>query len=93
MPVEHGPGGTSITGPAVMGDRALVLKHGIALYPKTGIKPSRGVGVKQMCAIASEYTGAKYPSSRKGLEQALVDLTAALQPGDLDRVQPDGRQG
>lgn len=89
MPVElHGSGGASITGNAVLGYRGVVVLHAIKLYLSTNgrVLPTRGVGPKQMRAIASEYTGRAYARSRKGLELALADMEALSAGKSLDQL-------
>lgn len=86
MPVERFDGGLTITGPAITGYRAAVLRNGIVLYLETGLKPTRGVGVTQMVTMAKEYTGKTYPRSRRGLEAAGRDLAALLTTKSLDAV-------
>lgn len=75
MPIQTTAGGTMITGNAISLYRAITCKHAIALYLKTGMRPSRMVTPTAMRQIASEYTGKEYGKSRKGLETALADLT------------------
>lgn len=81
---EHGV--VSITGNAILGYRALVLKSGIGLYLKTGMLPTRGFNAGRMRAMVTEYTGKPYPRSRKGLEAAYADLCALMAPKTLDEV-------
>lgn len=87
MPVEHhGSGGTTITGPAIEGFRGHVLLSSIKLWLETGLKPTRGVGPKQMAAIAAEYTGRTYTATRKGMERAVADLELLAAGKDLDQL-------
>lgn len=67
--------GVSYVGPdAVALFRARCLESSIRLYLKTGIIPTRNVGVKRMCEFATGITKKPYPASRKGLTQAVEDL-------------------
>lgn len=54
-------GGTAFVGAgAVDVLRATYLAAHLDLWAKTGIKPTRGVGITQMLKMAQEYTGVKY---------------------------------
>lgn len=67
------PGGTTFAGKdAVNLFRAITLKSSMRLWQATGMIPTRGVGIKQMLAIAEEYTGKKYRRSQ--VEQAILDV-------------------
>lgn len=93
MPIEIGKSGAaSISGNAINWYQVLVLKSGIEMYVKHGIIPRRGFGPAQMRQLATAYTGVTYPRSRKGLLQALTDISAII-PRDPDTVVPDGNQG
>jgi hypothetical protein len=52
----------------------IVLKNGISLYLKTGMKPNRAWTPTAMRIKATSYTGIEYARSRKGLERALAHL-------------------
>ena len=54
--------------------RGIMLKHAISLWLKTGMLTTRGLGVKRMAQVAGEYTGRRYPASRRGLAMAHEDL-------------------
>lgn len=71
--VLHKHGGATYAGKdATNLFRCITLRAGLKLFHKTGIKPTRGVGLKQMFAIAKEYTGKDY---RRGqVDQCLADL-------------------
>jgi len=56
--------------------RAVTLMHGIKLYLKAGIQPSRQITPTYMRNAASHYTGKKYKRGAKGLQDALSDLRA-----------------
>jgi hypothetical protein len=87
MPVEqHEGGGTTITGSAIGGFRAIVLLSSIRLYLATGMKPTRGVGVARMAELSGQYTGRTYPRSRKGLEAAVADLELLKAGKSLDAL-------
>lgn len=52
--------------------RVNMLKVSIRLWLKTGMKPTRGVGIKKMLEMASVYTGRKYKTSQAA--EAIDDL-------------------
>lgn len=52
--------------------RVNLLKISIRLWVKTGLKPTRGVGIRKMLAMAERYTGRKYKTSEAS--QAIDDL-------------------
>lgn len=52
--------------------RVNMLKVSIRLWVKTGMKPTRGVGIKKMLGMAERYTGRKYKTSEAS--QAVDDL-------------------
>jgi hypothetical protein len=52
--------------------RVNMLKISIRLWVKTGLKPTRGVSIKKMLAMAERYTGRKYKTSEAS--QAVDDL-------------------
>lgn len=52
--------------------RVNMLKISIRLWVKTGMKPTRGVGIKKMLAMAERYTGRKYKTSEAS--EAIDDL-------------------
>lgn len=60
--------------------RMLVLIKSIESYTKTGMLLTRVATPARMRELASEYTGKKYARSSKGLNQALIDLKAMLNP-------------
>lgn len=63
--VSIGPGGISFVGhDAVDLFRARTLASMLKLYAKTGIKPTRGVTLKQMLTLATKYTGQRYASTK-----------------------------
>lgn len=43
--------------------RVNMLKTCIKLWVKTGMVPTRGVGIKKMLRMAEQYTGRKYKTS------------------------------
>lgn len=87
MPVERSKGTTMITGNATLGYAALTCYHGMKLYLKHGIKPSRHHTPAAMRHTASQFTGKVYAKSRKGMETAMADLGALLdEKKDLDKV-------
>lgn len=52
--------------------RVNMLKSAIRLYVKTGIIPTRGMGIKKMLKAAEQYTGRKYKTSEANV--AIEDL-------------------
>lgn len=52
--------------------RVNLLKVSIRLWVKTGLKPTRGVGIKKMLGMVQVYTGRKYKTSEAA--QAVDDL-------------------
>lgn len=57
----------------------LIVRHGISLYLRTGMKPSRNWSPKNMRDFVSRKTGKQYSSSRKGLEAALADVVKLME--------------
>jgi hypothetical protein len=43
--------------------RVNMLKSSIKLWMKTGMMPTRGIGIKKMLKMAEVYTGRKYKTS------------------------------
>lgn len=73
--IDHTKNATAYVGPdAVNLARARMLASSITLYLKTGLVPTRGVGMKQMLLLASVYSGKTYKRSRADLEQAASDV-------------------
>ena len=62
----------TVTGPGIVVYRAIVLKHGLKLYVKTGIKPNTSWTISNMLKATSSITGIKYKRSQ-ALE-AIADL-------------------
>jgi hypothetical protein len=52
--------------------RVNMLKVSIRLWVKTGMKPTRGMGIRKMLDMATQYTGRKYKTSEAA--QAIDDL-------------------
>lgn len=52
--------------------RAITTKSAINLYLKTRIKPTRGVGIKKLLAIATQYT--KNPYKISEMQKAIDEL-------------------
>lgn len=68
---------TGYFGPdAVHFARVRMLRSSIKLWKQTGLIPTRGVGIKRMLAMASEYTGKPYHT--RNIEAALTDLDTWL---------------
>lgn len=74
-------GSVSFTGAAAVDVfRLHTLRSALKLYLATGMKPTRGVGLKQMLQLATEFTGKTYANSKAQGAQALVDLAAVAAP-------------
>ena len=43
--------------------RVNMLKSSIKLWMKTGMMPTRGIGIRKMLKMAEQYTGRKYKTS------------------------------
>lgn len=86
MPVDNGPGGTSITGDAIGGFRLKVIASAIGLYLKTGMQANRSYTPANMRYAVTQMTGKTYARSRKGLETALKDLEALMEGKTLDEI-------
>jgi hypothetical protein len=73
----HASGGVSVTGPeSIEVYRLIVLKHALALYAKTGMRPNRRITPTAMLQMASEVTGKKYKRGQH--EQAAYDIAYVL---------------
>lgn len=53
--------------------RAVMLRASIKLFADTGMRPTRGVGMRQMLDMATGYSGKPY-NGRAGLALAMADL-------------------
>lgn len=67
---------TTITGTAVLGFRGACLIQALECYLRSNgrMQLTRIATPANMQAIASEFTGKHYARSRKGLEEALLDM-------------------
>ena len=54
--------------------QAKVLLGSLKLYAKTGIIPTRGVGIKRMMALASEIAGKPFKASKRDIPAACEAL-------------------
>lgn len=77
--IQHSPGGTVMTGDAIELFRYATLRSAIGLYKKTGMIPTRGVGIRQMLAQAAKITGKKGYTTGKGIDLALADLEKTIE--------------
>lgn len=70
--------GTIFTGVGIHAYRLTALEQAMKLYLDTdgAMRLTRVATPKAMREIASEYTGVTYARSRKGLRQALADVSA-----------------
>jgi hypothetical protein len=66
-----------LTGEGITVYRAVVLKHGLRLYVKTGIRPNRLWTITNMLKTASKITGYEY--KRGDAKQAINDLEAWIE--------------
>lgn len=67
-------GGTTFSGPdAVAYFRARSLRSAIQLYVKSGLIPTRGMGITKMLTLATEFSGVKY--KRTEAQRAIDDLS------------------
>lgn len=75
--IEYNKAGNAVAfnGDAVQIYRAALCASSLKLFLATGIKPTRGVGLKQLLAIATEYTGNAYHGRKDGT-RAIAELTA-----------------
>jgi hypothetical protein len=69
---------TVLTGAGIDFFRMAIVINAIKIHIKHNgaFRLTRMATPSNLRAIATEYTGKVYPRSRKGLEQALVDLEA-----------------
>ncbi len=59
--------------------QAIVVKHAMKLYLKTGLKVNRAYTPTNMRKVATKITGHQYTASKNGLALALDDLTKWLE--------------
>jgi len=72
--ILHSDGAISfLGGDAIELFRALTLRNHIQLYAKTKLIPTRGMGIRKMLALATQFTGNSYTT--KQLQNACNDLT------------------
>ena len=72
--------GRSFTGPQAVGVfQAAVLLTSLNLYYRTGMKPTRGVGIKRMMALASEITGQQFRATKAQIPAAVEALHVLIQ--------------
>ena len=88
MPVERSAGGTTITGNAILGLRGLMALRGLEMHVKFGgkMRLTRSATPGNLVAIAGEFTGKKYSSRMKGVQQAIADLHELLADKSLDQL-------
>ena len=82
--IEYNADGQAVcfTGDAVQIFRAATCATSLKLFLATGIRPCRGVGLKQMLTIAGSYTGKTYKGRKDGA-QAVADLYAWVHTAKL----------
>jgi hypothetical protein len=54
--------------------RAIVIKHALLLYAKTGMKPNRAYTPTRMLQVATEYTGNHYKRGQHAIAAADMQL-------------------
>lgn len=69
--------------------RVNMLKISIKLWLKTGMMPTRGVGIKKMLKMAEQYTGRKYKTSEaayavEDLHNWVTTMISALPIEEVD---------
>ena len=69
--------------------RVNMLKVSIKLWIKTGMMPTRGVGIKKMLKMAEQYTGRKYKTSEaayavEDLHNWVTTMISALPIEEVD---------
>ena len=70
---------TALTTPAAIDAfRLTLVTKAIGFYLQTGMQVNRAYTPANLRRVATECTGKQYPRSRKGLEQAYVDLGLLL---------------
>lgn len=81
---------TSYIGPdATQLYRVNMIKVSIKLWLKTGMMPTRGVGIKKMLKMAEQYTGRKYKTSEaayavEDLHNWVTTMISALPIEEVD---------
>jgi len=59
--IEHSDGGSMYSGPdAIAVVRAYYLASGLKMYATCGLRPTRGVGPRDMMKMAEKLTGKKF---------------------------------
>ena len=77
--ITHSDGGSMYAGKdAVSVVRAYYLASALSLYAKCGIRPTRGVGPRDMMKMASELTGKKFAARDYSGAAAAVKEWASL---------------
>jgi hypothetical protein len=90
--IEGGKGHTAFVGPDAVGlYTAVVLKHGIALYAKAKIIPTRGLTIGKMMQAAGKITGKSYKrgdytGAIHDLDQWILAMHAAMPIVNRDDV-------
>lgn len=69
--------------------RVNMIKVSIKLWIKTGMMPTRGIGIKKMLSMAEQYTGRKYKTSEaayavEDLHNWVTTMISALPIEEVD---------
>lgn len=81
--------GRTFTGPQAVGVfQAATLWASLGLYEKTGIKPTRGVGLKRMMELASAITGKTFKASQAQIPAAREALHLLIEASKAALVEP-----
>jgi hypothetical protein len=92
MPAKHYDGGVVLTGAAIDGYKALLLKHSLQLW-SIGVKSHRGVKLGELLKIATEITSKPYTKNAKGIATAIADITTMFNAaGNFETMGADIRE-
>ena len=83
--------GRVYSGPKAVGVfQAKVLRSSLSLYLKTGLKPTRGVGLKQMMILASSIVGTPFKASKKEIPNAIASLDLLISASEAALIDAKG---
>lgn len=95
--IEHHPGGTTFAGrDAVSVFRAYTLATSLSMYAKTGLRPTRHVGPRDMMRLATEITGRKFKArDYEGAAAAVKEWASLMRSGipEANARRPSARYG
>ena len=73
--IQNSQSGTAYVGPdAVQFFRAKSIRYALHLWHRTGLRPSRGVRLRDLIDAASDITGKKYPKRTSHIPFIVDDL-------------------